>query len=178
MENRLSLFDLQKLYFDTEEELESNGGELTPEIEAALETTREMIPRKIDSYKGYLDFLDARVGLLDETIKQLQAKKKAAKNAKESIRSYVADTMQAFGLDRIKGDIYTATLRKSKSIEVDEDLMLAPYARHIQQLESKLPDYLTVEIKVSKTALKEAIKAEGVMPAGVAESESLSLTIR
>ena len=36
MENRLSLFDLQKLYFDTEEELESNGGELTPEIEAAL----------------------------------------------------------------------------------------------------------------------------------------------
>lgn len=69
MENRLSLFDLQKLYFDMEEELESNGGELTPEIEAALETTREMIPRKIDSYKGYLDFLDARVGLLDETIK-------------------------------------------------------------------------------------------------------------
>ena len=56
--------------------------------------------------------------------------------------------------------------------------MLAPYARHIQQLESRLPDYLTVEIKVSKTALKEAIKAEGVMPAGVAESESLSLTIR
>lgn len=86
--------------------------------------------------------------------------------------------MQAFGLDRIKGDIYTATLRKSKSIEVDEDLMLAPYAKHIQQLESRLPDYLTVEIKVSKTALKEAIKAEGVMPAGVAESESLSLTIR
>lgn len=178
MEKKLSLFDLQKLYFETEEELENNGGELTPEIEEALETTKEMIPRKIDGYKGYMDFLDARVDLLDETIKKLQAKKKAAKNAKESIRRYVADTMQAFGIDKISGDIYTASLRRSKGIEVDEDLLLAPYAADINELSSRLPEYLTVDIKVSKTALKEAIKAEGLLPAGVSETETTSLTIR
>ena len=83
---KLSLFDLQRLAFDTEAELEENGGELTPEIEEALATTAEQIPQKIDAYKSYIDFLDNRAKLLDDTIKQLQAKNKAAQNAKEHIR--------------------------------------------------------------------------------------------
>ena len=38
---KLSLFDLQRLAFETEAELEENGGELTPEIEEALATSED-----------------------------------------------------------------------------------------------------------------------------------------
>ena len=175
---KLSLFDLQRLAFDTEAELEENGGELTPEIEEALATTAEQIPQKIDAYKSYLDFLDNRAKLLDDTIKQLQAKKKAAQNAKEHIREYVASTMEAFGLDKIKGEIYTATLRNTTGYEVDEDMIKVPYYKDIEQLADKLPPFMSVEVKISKTALKQAIKEDGIIPAGVSQTTSRTLTIR
>lgn len=174
----MSLYDLQALAFRTELELEDSGGELTPEIEQALATTEVEIPRKVDAYKGYLDFLKARADQLQQTIKSLQSKKKAVENAGERVRKYVKDTMCAFGLRKIKGDVYTATLTERDGIEVNEEEILAPYREKVMRLSEALPDYVSVELKVSKTGIAEAIKGNDVLPLGITRTTTDTLTIR
>lgn len=175
---RLSLYDLQALAFRTELELEESGGELTPEIEQALATTEAEIPRKIDAYKGYLDFLAARAEQLAQTIKTLQAKKKAAENATKRVREYVKDTMTTFGLKKIKGDVYTATLTEKKGIDVNEDEVLAPYKDRALAFSESLPPYISVELKISKTGISDVTKDNDVLPAGITRTKSDLLTIR
>lgn len=174
----MSLYDLQALAFQTELELEESGGELTPEIEQALATTETEIPRKIDAYKGYLDFLDARKDQLDQTIKSLQAKKKAVENANKRIREYVKTTMSAFGLTKIKGDVYTATLTKKDGIEVNEEEVLEPFRSKMMKFSEGLPDYISVELKISKKGISDFTKGNDIMPAGVTRTTSDTLTIR
>lgn len=175
---RLSLYDLQALAFRTELELEDNGGELTPEIEEALATTEEQIPRKVDAYKGYLDFLKTREAQLDQAIKDLQAKKKAVANTSSRVRDYVATTMKAFGLEKIKGDIYTASLSKRAGLEIDEETVLSPYRERMMRMSEGLPSYISVEMKISKSGASTAVKGLDVLPAGMARTESEVLTIR
>ena len=174
----MSLYDLQALAFRTELELEDSGGELTPEIEQALATTEVEIPRKVDAYKGYLDFLEARADQLQQTIKSLQNKKKAVENANKRVREYVKLTMGAFGLRKIKGDVYTATLTERDGIEVNEEEILAPYREKAMRLSEELPDYVSVELKVSKTGVAEAIKGNDVLPLGITRTKTDTLTIR
>ena len=174
----MSLYDLQALAFRTELELEDSGGELTPEIEQALATTEVEIPRKVDAYKGYLDFLASRKDQLDQTIKSLQAKKKAVENADKRVREYVKTTMKTFGLTKIKGDVYTATLTERDGIEVNEEEVLEPFRSKMMRFSEGLPDYISVELKISKKGISDFTKGNDIMPAGVTRTKSDTLTIR
>ncbi len=171
----MSLYDLQSLAFRTEIELEENGGELTPEIEEALATTESQIPQKVDAYKGYLDFLDSRVEQFKAVIQEMQRKKKAVENARERIKNYVKDTMLSFGLNKIKGDVFTASLRETKSLKVD-DYLLGAFIE--EKMKMDLPSWVDVEFKINKTELKKSIQETGITPEGVSEEKSVALTIR
>ncbi len=174
-QKRTSLYDLQALAFRTELELEENGGELTPEIEEALATTESQIPAKVDAYKGYLDFLDGRVELLKAAIQEMQRKKKAVENAKERVKDYVKQTMLSFGLDKIKGEVYTASLRETKSLKVEDGTLSGFIA---EKMKMDLPSWIDVEFKVNKTELSRFIKENGITPNGVSEERGTALTIR
>ena len=87
-------------------------------------------------------------------------------------------TMGAFGLRKIKGDIYTATLTERDGIEVNEEQILAPYREKVMRLSETLPDYVSVELKVSKTGIAEAIKGNDVLPLGITRTTTDTLTIR
>ncbi len=174
-QKRTSLYDLQALAFRTELELEENGGELTPEIEEALATTESQIPAKVDAYKGYLDFLDGRVELLKAAIQEMQRKKKAVENAKERVKDYVKQTMLSFGLDKIKGEVYTASLRETKSLKVEAGTLIGFIA---EKMKMDLPSWIDVEFKVNKTELSRFIKENGITPNGVSEERGTALTIR
>lgn len=174
-QKKTSLYDLQALAFRTEIELEENGGELTPEIEAALATTESQIPTKIDAYKGYIDFLDSRVELLKSAIQEMQKKKRAVENAKEKVKDYVKQTMQSFGLDKIKGEVYTASLRETKSLKVEYSALDGFID---EKLKMDLPSWIDVEFKINKTELARFIKENGITPNGVSEETGTALTIR
>lgn len=177
-EKKMSLWDLQRLAADTIAELEDNGGELTPEIEQALATTEEQIPAKIDGYKGFLDYLASQEGMIDGMIKDLQRKKKAVQNAQKNVKENLKNVMQCFGLTKIKGDVYTASIRTAATTEVDEDALLQPYRFDMERASAKLPPYVTVELKVSKTELNNLLKEGYPMPSGVTNGETVILNIR
>jgi hypothetical protein len=158
--------------------LEDNGGELTDELAELLTDTELSLKQKADGYRAVMAKFDHKADAADKEIKRLQDIKKAAKNAKERLKEYILGVMGAFGIKKLEGELCSMTRSTTKSLDVNEELLLEPYADKIARLQSELPDYLTIEVKVSKTAIKNRFKDTDILPAGCAYVENDSLRIR
>lgn len=173
-----NLYELQGTMYQIEQALDENGGELTDELAELLTDTEVSIRQKADGYRAVMAKFNDRAEAADREIKRLQDIKKSAKNAEKRIKEYILSIMGAFGLKKIEGELCSMTRTASKSLDVDEELLLAAYCGKIAELQASLPDYLTVEVKVSKTAIKNKFKDTDVLPAGCAYVENESLRIR
>ena len=180
MENNLTLYALTEQMARIEAQLEENGGEITPEIESLWEETKESLTQKADNYNALLVKLGSYSDNIDAEIKRLQALKKTADNSVKRIKEHIKDTMVQFGVDTIEGGLCKFSLANLNSMEVDEVTILAPFAKKIDKLNSALPAYVTVEAKISKSALKEAVKElpDGIGIAGVNFVPNKSLRIK
>lgn len=161
-----------------EERLEENGGELTPELEAMWDDTKETLMRKADGYNTLICKTEAYSENIAREIKRLQALKKTADNTAERLRKHVKETMERFNVDRIEGAFCKMWLTRRKRTVIDEDALLRPYAKRIEAFEKKLPPYMTVKIGIDKTKLKSDFGDTDVAPNGVSFTEETSLTIR
>ena len=174
----MTLYELTAEMSAIEDELYESGGELTPELEQELTETKESLLRKVDSYNALMQKLGAMAESAKKEAERLTKLKKTAENAQKRVKERLLWNMNVFGLEKLEGNLCKMSIRKSHSLEVDDVVALDPYLGAIEQLQKKLPDWLTVEVKVSKTAIKEAYKGTDVLPAGVSEKTTQSLTIR
>lgn len=160
-----------------EQELIENGGELTPETEAAMKDNALAIAQKVDGYHAVLRKFTMAETALDKEIKRLTALKKTSQNAQKTIKAHLAYGMQAAGLDKLEGTLCKVSFRKSKAVEVDEDAILAPYGAEIAALRDALPNYITAEFKVAKSGIEAALEA-GTPIEGAAIVENYNIQIR
>lgn len=156
--------------------LEENGGELTPDIEALWQETGESLTKKVDNYNALIIKLKNYSSNLDAEIKRLQGLKKTADNSLKNVKEHIKSVMEQFGIDKLEGAYCKISLASSTSTEVDEETVLAPYLSRIAKL--NLPEWITADLKVSKTALKDAFKDKDVTPAGVSFVKNKSLRIK
>jgi uncharacterized protein (DUF885 family) len=173
-----NLYELQGTMLQIEYALEENGGELTDELAELLTDTELSIKQKADGYRAVMAKFNDKVDAVDKEIKRLQDIKKTAKNAVNRLREYILGVMGIYGIKKIEGELCTMTRTSVKSLDVDEEMLLALYKDKIAELQEALPEYLTVEVKVSKTAIKNKFKNTDVLPAGCAYVENDSLRIR
>lgn len=173
-----NLFELQGQMLQIEYALEDNGGELTDELAELLNDTELSIKQKADGYRAVMAKLDYKAEMADKEIKRLQDIKKVAKNAKERLKGYILSVMGTYGIKKLEGDICSMTRSTTKALEVDEELLLMPHKDKIARWQNELPDYLTIEVKVSKTAIKNKFKDSDILPAGCAYVENESLRVR
>lgn len=173
-----NLYELQGTMYQIEQALDENGGELTDELAELLTDTEVSIRQKADGYRAIMAKFSDRVDAVDKEIKRLQDIKKTAKNAEKRLKEYILGIMGIFGLKKIEGELVTMTRTSVKSLDVNEEVLLSSYSDKIAELQASLPDYLTVEIKVSKTAIKNKFKDSDLLPAGCAYVENDSLRIR
>lgn len=174
-----TLFQLSADMAAIEDALIENGGELTEEIELMLTETEKGLQDKVDGYAAIIHKLSYSEDVLDAEIKRLQARKKVFGNAKERLKNHVSDTMGVFGMTKIESNYNTFTRRKSTRLDVDEDAILAPYLIAHEEYRKTLPPYITApDLKVSKTAIKDMQKVDGILPSGASFVESYSLIIR
>ena len=159
-----------------EEALEENGGELTPELEEVWQETAESLPMKVDGYNKVIANMTAYSKNIDAEIKRLQTLKKTADNSVKRVKEHLVDVMKQWGIVKLEGSYCKMTLTTSTATEVDEETVLAPYRSRLAKLD--LPDWITADLKVSKTVLKDAFKDKDVTPAGVSFVENQSLRIR
>lgn len=171
-----TLFTLTEQMSLIEQTLDENGGELTPELEEQWVETEESLKQKIDNYNSLVRLFDYRSDNLAAEIKRLQALKKTTDNSKKRVVEHLKDVMEAFGLTKLEGKLCKVSLSSSTSTEVDEETVLQPYLSRIEMLH--LPEWITVDFKVSKTALKDAFKDKDITPAGVSFVKNTSLRFR
>lgn len=123
-----NLFDIEQSFLNIFEELEENGGELTPELEDALNITQENFINKIKSYvnviKSYKNDLDA-VKCESNRLKNYKTTKN---NTLERLNNRVIEAVEKFGDTNKNGvnfvDYSTGkvSIRKTKGITIDEEL--------------------------------------------------------
>ena len=174
----MTLFQLSEQDRLISDLLEENGGEITPEIEGMLEENKDLFPKKVDGYGAMLRKFKALEESCKTEIARIESIKKVAQNSQKNMRKHILDTMLLFGYDKLEGNMTKIRVGKSKSLEVDEDILLSQYKAKIEALNESLPPYLTIEVKVSKTGIKEAFRGTEVLPSGCEIKESETLTIK
>ena len=98
-----SIFDIDRELLDIFEELEENGGELTPEIEEKLQLNSQEITRKVKSYIAYINKLKADEAAIKSEQDRLTALKKSKDNTIKSITNLVLYAIHNFGNEDKKG---------------------------------------------------------------------------
>lgn len=166
----LTLYELTAEQERIETLLVENGGELTPEIEAELNGNTEALTAKVDGYQHILARFEASEDALDKEIKRLTALKRTAQNAKKSLKSHLTFVMQEQGLTRLEGALCKVSLRRSEAVELADDFIYQ-FDDVLNEASAKLPPYVTIEIKPSKTDIMTALKnGEVVNGAGMVEN--------
>lgn len=144
--------------------LEETGGELTPEIEEAMNITRSELESKAEGYGKAIFEYKAKEEAIDAEIKRLTARKKTAQNIQQRLKERIAEALEVFEVEKLEAGTFRYSFRKSKSVEIF-DL-------------NALPDeFIITEKKADKKAIGDALKAGSVIY-GAQLNENKSLQIR
>ncbi len=122
----MNIFQISDELTSVFDELEENGGELTPELEEKLSISQEQLDSKISNYLGVIKQLESDSDLCDKEIKRLQTIKKSKQNTIAKLKSILCYTVDKFGQPNKSGnnviDLGTCklTAKASEQVSVDE----------------------------------------------------------
>lgn len=170
----MNIYELSTEFEAIKQQLEENGGELTPELEQAFTMTSEQLHAKMDSVCKLIANLKGDEDAIAGEIDRLTQRKRTAHNSIERLRGLLLMAMDAVGESKIKGEIFACRVNESKKLEVDTLTALQPYREQLDDLQHSLPDWVTIKVDVSKTALKDCEE----LPDGVTRAIGRSVVIR
>ena len=182
-----------------EEAMEESGGELTNETTQLLEEVKELEAIKAQIQEDFINFPDeyaawykneeAKRNLIvaerkayEDEMKKVLAKYDARIKAKESrmewIRQNISDSMKRHEVEKLDkkrpNAMFSIYFKKSKSIEVDEDMALESFREVERKANESCPEWLEFVPKIKKGALS---KVED-LPFGFARKISETLLIQ
>ena len=103
------------------EELEENGGELTPELEEKLELNGQEVTRKVKSYVGYIQKLQADQATIKAEQDRLKALSESKQKTIDNISHLVLYAPDKLGKKYFDWGTGKVTTRKSTSIETNDN---------------------------------------------------------
>lgn len=140
------------------EELENNGGEITPELEEMFNEIAQSQEAMVIQSHAFIGFADERITAMDGEIKRLTELKRSLKKAQETIKDWCKNVMECAGIKKIETKLVTASIAACpESVVCDEELICSQYEEAVKAL--NLPPWVKVSLSVNKTELKNAIKA-------------------
>lgn len=122
-----TIFQIDAELMDVFQELEENGGELTPELEETLKNGGEAITAKVKSMCNYIDYLKSDKDLISKELDRLKALKKTKDSAISNITKLVVWAIEKYGTADKKGKQWIdwntgkVSIRPSKNVEVYQD---------------------------------------------------------
>ena len=176
----MTLFYLTEQMAKIETILEESGGELTPELESEWNETSQSLAIKADNYNALIRHWEGASDVIKKEIDRLSALKKTLDNSVKRTQEHIKDVMLGNDMQRIDGNFCKMYITKTTATEVDETTALAPYEGAIAEANAKLPDWITLEPKISKKVVATMFKnnEDGLAPAGISFKENYSLTIK
>jgi hypothetical protein len=156
-----NLFNIDAELYEVYSEIENNGGEMSPELEAALEISEAERMTKGEGYVYVIKQLKSQAELLKAEAKRLMEIAKQYENSADKLADRLLQSVISHG--QIKTAFVTISTRKSKSVSItDESLLKA--------------EYLRIKTEPNKTAIKEALESgQEVQGALIVENYSLNI---
>jgi len=143
-----NIYNITTEFLNLEAQLIENGGELTPEIETALQINKDELQHKSIQYGYVIKSLTDNVDTIDAEIKRLQALKKVNENVIDRLKNTLSNAMQLFGISELKTPTLKLSFRKSEQVILHDVNNLPQMYKIIKVTEQ--PD---------KMKIKEAIKS-------------------
>ena len=166
MKNNKSLYSIEVEFLELENQLMENEGEITPEIEKALEINKDELNKKSGGYISVINKLSSEIDFIDAEVKRLQELKKVRKNAQNRLKNAIKDAMLIYDIDKIELPLNKISLRKSESVQITCDINDLP------------SDMKKIKVEaISKTEIKKMLKAGRVVE-GVEIVENKNLQIK
>jgi len=166
-----SIFDIERSYLEVFEELEDNGGELTPELEEKLQLNEEEVTRKVKNYVEYINKLKADKAVIKAEKDRLAALDKSKDNTIKSLTNLVCYAIKTFGTEDKKGKKFfdwgsgKVSIRPSTSVEVNTnkvdnmvDVLKTTFANGIFMNTLQCNDSIDINSlidSIQQTAIKE-----------------------
>ena len=122
-----NIYNIQQSLFSIFDELEENGGELTPELEEQLNITQEQFKSKIKDYSNVVKMLETDITAIKEEKARLSDLQKSKEKNIERLKKIMVEAIENFGDTTKSGGKYVdygtgkVSVRNSQAIEVEED---------------------------------------------------------
>lgn len=146
------LFNIQSQYAHILACIEASEGEITPEIDAALQFTQQQMQEAGINIGLSIKHLDYSEDILTQEIERLTTYREKVRKGKELLKNRLTEAMQQFGIERISSPTINLSFRKSEAIEITEESAIP--AAYFDQPPPK----------VSKSKIRDAIKNGNEVP--------------
>lgn len=146
------------------EALEETGGEITPEIEAAMAITAENFERKAEAYSATIAECKATEAAIADELRRLTAYRKTMQNIQARMRERLTEAMKVFEVQKMTAGTYRLSLRRSTAVAITD--------------EEAIPDsFFEYEPKLKRDELRKAL-LEGAQIEGAQIEEKTTIQIR
>lgn len=123
-----NIYQISKELLSIFDELEENGGELTPELEEQLNITQEEFRDKIKSYSNAVKMLENDIIDIKTEKARLNDLQKSKEKTIERLKKIMIDAVELFGDTTKSGSKYLdygtgkVSIRNTQVVEVEEDI--------------------------------------------------------
>lgn len=123
-----NIYQISKELLSIFDELEENGGELTPELEEQLNITQEEFRDKIKSYSNAVKMLENDIIDIKAEKARLNDLQKSKEKTIERLKKIMIDAVELFGDTTKSGSKYLdygtgkVSIRNTQVLEVEEDI--------------------------------------------------------
>lgn len=122
-----NIFNIQNELLAIFDELEENGGELTPELEEQLNISKEEFRDKIKSYSDVVKMLENDITNIKEEKARLSDLQKSKEKSIERLKKIMVESIEMFGDTTKSGSKFIdfgtgkVSVRQTQAVEVEED---------------------------------------------------------
>lgn len=145
-------------------EIENNEGEITTDLAVKMNLLAENIEEKAVAYGFVIKQFEGEESLIDAEIKRLQELKKAKAKTKDYLKERISAALIEFGIEKVETPLLKLSFRKSESVEIVDEALLAP-------------KYFSYSPKIDKTEIKNSIK-NGEEVSGARIVSNLNLQVK
>lgn len=163
----MNLYQLHEGYLNLVEVLENAGEDdnLRELVTNSLNEIEDSIKDKADNVVRFIRNLESEVNAIKEEEKRLVEMKKKREKQVENLKQYLFDFTKVADGQKIKGSIFTVSIKKNPASVVVDDLEVIP------------EEYKRVKtiVEADKTLLKKALKDGEVAGVHLEQKESLNI---
>lgn len=150
----MKLYEIADEFRRIDDALTENGGEVTEELQAALDGLEYSLEGKVDAIAGLIREAQARAAAFSTEAVRLREKAQAEQNRAESLHGYLLTHLKAIGKDKVKGQIFSVSVRTASIPSITWDGEGSPPR-----------DFQRVKVELDGKKAQDALRS-GTLPDG------------